>query len=108
MWGSTTAARAPRQAERAIATVAGAVVRRRIAALLTVDASDPLGRIQVPALIVYARSDRIVPYAATAWLSAHLPKAEVVPIDGPHLLLQAKPQECAAAVAEFIGTLNHG
>jgi pimeloyl-ACP methyl ester carboxylesterase len=108
MWGSTTAARAPRKAERAIAGVAGAVVRRRIAALLTVDASDSLARIEIPALIIYARQDRVVPFAATQWLSLKLPAARVAPIEGPHLLLQAKPQECAAAVAEFIRTLKPG
>lgn len=102
MWGSTTVTRAPKQAERAIASVASAVVRRRIAAILTVDASESLRRIKVPALILYARNDRVVPYAATQWLAAHMPSGELVSIEGPHLLLQANPQECAAHVLEFL------
>jgi pimeloyl-ACP methyl ester carboxylesterase len=102
MWGSTTIARAPKQAERAIAGVSRAVVRRRIAALLTVDAGESLRRIKVPALIIYARNDRIVPYAATEWLAAHLPGGEVVSIEGPHLLLQASPEVCAVHVMRFL------
>ncbi|MGO9995773.1 MAG: alpha/beta fold hydrolase [Steroidobacteraceae bacterium] len=102
MWGSKNASRAPAHAERAIAGVAATVVRRRIAALLTVDTSESLRKITVPALILYARNDRVVPYAATRWLSAHISGAEVEPIEGPHLLLQARPRECAAAVMPFI------
>jgi hypothetical protein len=33
------------------------------------------------------------------------PKARLVEIDGPHLLLQTCPQECAAAVMRFVRTL---
>jgi pimeloyl-ACP methyl ester carboxylesterase len=102
MWGSRNPRRAPRTAQRAIASVARAVVRRRIAAILTVDAAPSLERIAIPVLIIYGRCDRVVPYAATASLIALLPGAAVVPIDGPHLLLQACPEECSAAVLKFL------
>jgi pimeloyl-[acyl-carrier protein] methyl ester esterase len=102
MWGSKNPRRAPGNTERAIAGVAGGVVRRRIAAILAVDVVDSLDRISIPALIMYARHDRIVPYAATASLIAHLPVAAVADIDGPHLLLQSCPQECSAAVLKFM------
>jgi pimeloyl-ACP methyl ester carboxylesterase len=102
MWGSKNPRRAPGNAERAMAGVAGAVLRRRIAALLAVDAIQSLDRIVVPALILYARHDRVVPYAATKSLIAHLPGAAVADIDGPHLLLQSCPDECSAAVLKFM------
>ena len=102
MWGSKNPRRAPTNAERAIAGVAAAVVRRRIAAILGVDAVESLDRIAIPALIMYARRDRVVPYAATEWLIAHLPDAVVADIDGPHLLLQSCPEECSAAVLKFM------
>lgn len=102
MWGSKRDVRIPPRAERAIAGVDGAVVRRRIAALLTVDATEPLKRIELPALVIYAKRDRIVRYATTRWLFEQLPGTEVAAVDGPHLLLQAAPLECAAVVAEFL------
>jgi pimeloyl-[acyl-carrier protein] methyl ester esterase len=102
MWGSKSDARVPPRAERAIAAVDGAVVRRRIAALLTVDATEPLSRITVPALVIYAKRDRVVSYAATRWLLDRLPAAEIAPVDAPHLLLQAAPFECAQAVSPFL------
>jgi pimeloyl-ACP methyl ester carboxylesterase len=102
MWGSRNPRRAPRNAERALASVAGAVVRRRIAAILAVDTASSLERIAIPTLIIHGRGDRVVPYAATASLIAHLPSAALAPIDGPHLLLQACPYECAATVLKFL------
>ncbi len=101
MWGSH-AAGAPAQADRAIAVVARSVVRRRLRALLEVDAAGSLGRIGIPALILYGRHDRIVPGAATRFLAAGLPGAQLAPIDGPHLLLQAAPIACAAAVGRWL------
>jgi pimeloyl-[acyl-carrier protein] methyl ester esterase len=102
MWGSRNPRRAPGNAERAIAGVASAVVRRRIAAILGVDAIESVDRIAIPALVMYARSDRVIPYSATESLIAHLPGADVADIDGPHLLLQSCPEECAAAVLKFM------
>jgi pimeloyl-ACP methyl ester carboxylesterase len=102
MWGSANPRRAPPNAQRAMAGVAGAVLRRRIAAILSVDAVDSLDRIAVPVLVMYARYDRVVPYAATQSLIAHLPGADIAEIDGPHLLLQSCPEECSAAVLKFI------
>jgi pimeloyl-[acyl-carrier protein] methyl ester esterase len=102
MWGSKNPRRAPGNAERAMASVAGAVLRRRIAALLAVDAVESLDRIAVPALVMYGRRDRVVPNAATRSLIARLPGAAVADIDGPHLLLQACPEECSAVVLRFL------
>jgi pimeloyl-ACP methyl ester carboxylesterase len=102
MWGSKSGVRVPARAERAIAAVDGAVVRRRIAAVLKVNTTESLACITVPALVIYAKRDRVVSYAATRWLMRQLPEAEVRPIDGPHLLLQAAPLECAAVVTTFV------
>jgi pimeloyl-ACP methyl ester carboxylesterase len=105
MWGSRRTARAPLRPERALAAVSSGVVRRRIAALLTVDATDALVRISLPMLILFARNDRVVPKAATRWLLARSRNAESIAIDGPHLLLQTRPQECAAPVLRLLRSL---
>jgi pimeloyl-ACP methyl ester carboxylesterase len=102
MWGSASPRRAPAQADRAIAGVAPAVIRHRIAALLAVDESPALGCIRVPALVLIARHDRVISRAATRRMVDGLPRARLAEIDGPHLLLQSRPAECAAAVLEFM------
>jgi pimeloyl-ACP methyl ester carboxylesterase len=102
MWGSASPRRAPAQADRAIAGVAPAVIRHRIAALLAVDESPALARIRVPTLVMIGRHDRVISRAATRRMLVGLPEARLAEIDGPHLLLQSHPAECAAAVLEFM------
>jgi pimeloyl-[acyl-carrier protein] methyl ester esterase len=102
MWGSASPQRAPAQMERAIADVSPGVIRHRIAALLAVDESAALGRIRMPTLVLRARRDRVISRAATQWMLKTLPGAQLAEIDGPHLLLQTCPGECAAIVLEFM------
>lgn len=106
MWGTATTTGVPQGAARAIAEVAAPVVRQRIAALFTVDASDAAANIALPTLILTARRDRVIPRAATRRLLSLLPAAQSVDIAGPHLLLQTCPNECAAEVREFLGGIN--
>lgn len=101
MWGSASPQRAPAQALRAMTGVSADVIRRRIAELLAVDTGVALGRIRVPALVLRALRDRVISRAATRWILQTLPGTQLAEIDGPHLLLQTRPAECAAVVLEF-------
>jgi pimeloyl-ACP methyl ester carboxylesterase len=105
MWGSRSPRRAPKQAERAIAGVAAPVVRRRVAALLGADETANLSKVAVPTLVISGRRDRIIPKRATRWLLSRLPHARHVEIDGPHLLLQSCPRECALHIGAFVRDL---
>ena len=102
MWGSASPSTAPPQAERAMAGVDAAVIRRRIAALLSVDETASLAEISVPTLVLCATRDRVVSKAATMRIMRGIPHARRVDVDGPHLLLKTRPQECADAVLKFI------
>jgi pimeloyl-ACP methyl ester carboxylesterase len=102
MWGSLEPDRAPEQLARAMADVSEAVIRHRIAALLAVDESAALSSIQLPTLVLQAARDLVIPRSATEWILKCAPHALRVEIDGPHLLLQTRPAECAAAVTEFL------
>lgn len=102
LWGSAKPARAPASAHRASAAVAPRVLQHRIAALLNVDESRALARIALPILVLHGRLDRLVPRAAARWIVNVAPHAQLMMIDGPHLLLQTRPQECAAHVAQFL------
>jgi pimeloyl-[acyl-carrier protein] methyl ester esterase len=106
MWGSASPVRAPPRAARAMTGVAGAVVRRRIGEVLAVDETQRLASIELPTLILIARRDRIVPRRATRRLLKGAPAAQVTEIDGPHLLLQSRPRECAIRVLRFLRRWN--
>jgi pimeloyl-ACP methyl ester carboxylesterase len=106
LWGSGDPRRAPPGAERASAGVAQAVIRRRLHEVLTVDVTAHLAAIALPTLILQATRDRIVPRAATRLLAQRTPRALVADIEGPHLLLQSRPAESAAAVLRFLKRWN--
>ena len=102
MWGSASPNRAPRQSERAMAGVSAIVIRQRIASLLAVDETAALVHISAPTLVLCATRDRVVSKAATLTIMRGIARAQRVDINGPHLLLQTCPKECAAAVLAFM------
>jgi pimeloyl-[acyl-carrier protein] methyl ester esterase len=102
LWGSGDPRRAPPQALRSMAAVDAAVIRRRLGEIFDLDDMSRLDGVMLPALVLAARRDLIVPRRATRRLAAALRAAELVVIDGPHLLLQSRPRDCAAAVLRFI------
>jgi pimeloyl-[acyl-carrier protein] methyl ester esterase len=105
LWGSGDPRRAPPAAQRASAGVAPAVIRRRLHEVLTVDVTTQLAAVELPILVLRATRDRIVPRAA-ARLLAQPRRAQVVDIEGPHLLLQSRPAESTAAVLRFLRRWN--
>jgi pimeloyl-ACP methyl ester carboxylesterase len=102
MWGSVVPQRAPSRRDRSMTGVSSAVIRHRIGEVLAVDESRRLASIEVPILVLHGRRDRIVPRAATRWLSRTAPAAQLVEIDGPHLLLQSRPAQCAGPTLQFL------
>jgi pimeloyl-ACP methyl ester carboxylesterase len=82
-----------------------ATVKARLRAVVAVDQTPLLGRIRVPALALVADRDRLVPPAATAWLRAHLPNLDILRLQGPHWLLQTRPDACVQAIGAFLGRL---
>ena len=106
LWGSGNPRHAPSRTERASAVVAKAVIRRRLHEVLTVDVTACLADISLPTLVLGAARDRIVPRSAALLLAQRTRHGELAEIDGPHLLLQSRPTETAAAVLRFLKRWN--
>lgn len=87
---------------RALAAVQARAWRARLQAVLSVDVSKALTDIGVPILYLQAAGDRLVPPVAAQHMATVAPSMEVVRIDGPHLLLQTRPHEAAAAISDFV------
>jgi pimeloyl-ACP methyl ester carboxylesterase len=105
MWGSKSPSRATSRVDRAMSGVSASVIRKRLAALLVVDATDALRQIRVPVLVLRAQRDWVVPRKATEVIMKARPASMLVEIDGPHLLLQTRPAEAAAAVVAFMNRI---
>lgn len=87
------------------AEVVPATLKARLGAVLAVDHTPLLAGLRVPALALVAAQDRLVPRAASAWLRAHRPDLDVVRLQGPHWLLQARPEAAVQVLREFLGRL---
>ena len=87
--------------EHAIRAVSPQVWNVRLRAVLGVDLTTDLCRIQIPVLYLRASEDKVVFSSASEVICRHVSAAKVVEVEGPHFLLQAKPKESAAAIRAF-------
>lgn len=87
--------------ERALSHVSSGTLAARLRAMSELDEREGLHNVTLPVLYLRARADRLVPDSAGDEILALAQNAELATIDGPHMLLQARPTECAAHVREF-------
>jgi pimeloyl-[acyl-carrier protein] methyl ester esterase len=87
---------------RAILTVDREVIAARIRMVLEVDATADLRGFGGRLLYLRARHDRLVSARQAALVRELRPDATVAEIDGPHLLMQARTDDCWKQIAAFI------
>ena len=73
----------------------------RLRAASFVDATLELRECPVPLLYLRAERDVVVSRRCGVLIADTRPDARFVDLDAPHCLLQTRPVECAAAIAEF-------
>ncbi len=86
--------------------VPSATLKARLLAVMAVDHTDLLRQVQVPILALRASQDRLVPRAATDWVQAHLSSLDITTLQGPHWLLQTRPEACAQAIRSFLDRIS--
>lgn len=101
-WGSLDPRRAPRAEERSMAGVSSEVIRHRLAELLRIDVRASLGAVRMPLLVVSGRGDWLLSRRTARVLARAAPHGRLVEIEGPHALLQSRPEACAEAVLQFL------
>jgi pimeloyl-ACP methyl ester carboxylesterase len=90
----------------AVAPVPPDTLRARLNAVLGCDARAALARIRVPVLYLHATHDRLIGDAGLNEIRRIKPDVTVQHIDGPHLLLQKEPRQCAEFIAQFIAQIG--
>ncbi|MGA6540093.1 alpha/beta fold hydrolase [Stenotrophomonas sp. NPDC101269] len=90
----------------ALSRVQADVLRTRAVAALGVDVGACAAALRIPALCLHAVDDRLLPSRCQRHLSALLPAQDTVWLEGPHLLLQARPDAAAEAIAMFVATVS--
>jgi len=94
-----------REVATTIASVAPAVLARRIRSVLALDDARRFAQCTVPTLYLRGRDDRLVP--DSSWRSmSRLRPLTIAAIPGPHLLLQTQPALAWEAILPFIESLS--
>ncbi len=93
--GRYSTARLQSQLKQTLALVSPDTIRMRIAEAAKVNVSAELGQICVPILYLRATRDCLVKRRAWKNILKNASHARLAEIEGPHLLLQAKPSEAA-------------
>ena len=88
--------------QAAISSVQPRVLCARLRAVLECEVRADLNRVAVPILYLQAKSDRLVGASCLEDVRRIKPQVTVASLEGPHLLLQCKPQRAAEAVVQFV------
>lgn len=91
-----------REVGEAIRSARPKVLVHRLRQVFDVDARGQLPDLAVPVLYLRGSHDRLVGGRGLAPCAEHIQDLTIEVIDGPHLLLQARPQECAEAIERFL------
>lgn len=85
-----------------LAAVSPKVLAKRVADIAQVNVCDELKTLRLPVLYLAGKDDRLVGTAVHQKLGRCCPMMKFHHLDGPHLLLQARPADAARVVAEFL------
>jgi pimeloyl-ACP methyl ester carboxylesterase len=87
-----------------IRSVPAAVLARRLREIAAVDRSAELAALALPVLYLAGARDRLVGPAVVDQLRSLKADLDVCVLDAPHLVLQRRPAEAAAAISTFLGS----
>lgn len=92
------------QLQAEIRELPSALLRERISVLAQLP--TPIQRCTLPALHLWPTRDRLVTHSAARGIARGCEDLDQVRIDGPHFLLQSRPQACAQAILGFMAQLR--
>ncbi len=84
------------------ADVPAHVLTSRLALVNHVDVTRDLRKLDIPCLYLQATDDRIVPAGCLSVFERNVAQLSVKKIKAPHFILQSDPENCLAAIDEFL------
>ncbi|WP_374323570.1 alpha/beta fold hydrolase [Aquipseudomonas alcaligenes] len=90
--------------QKEIRDMPSALIKARLRNLA--ELSSPEQKIVIPALHLWPTRDRLVSHTAAASLASGYSDLRHESIEGPHFLLQSRPQACAMTIRNFIEQLK--
>jgi pimeloyl-ACP methyl ester carboxylesterase len=82
------------------------VIAHRIRMLKNIDATGDARTLRLPCCYIQGAQDKLIPARCIVPFKQYLPGLVVKSVDGPHGILQAQPEACAAIIMEFVDSLS--
>lgn len=89
----------------AIADVDRTVLADRLDQVLRADHAAEFAQLALPMLYLRPRQDRLVPASAARDMARRNPHLAIRELDGPHFILQTRPDEAVTMIREFVASL---
>jgi len=90
---------------KAVENIPPETLAKRVEVVLALAENECPSPEGLPVLLLQSRNDEAIPWEAQSKLERHFPDAKVVWIEGPHLLLDRRPDECREAAKAFLAGL---
>jgi pimeloyl-ACP methyl ester carboxylesterase len=104
--GKACRAEIPGSVRAALGRVAPGVMASRLRQMTTVDVLESVSKVPVPLLYLAGSRDRLLGLRGWEQIRPRARAASCVTIEGPHLLLQVRTQDAAAAIEGFVRGLK--
>lgn len=91
--------------EKALLMVPEQVIKQRAKDVLKVDVLAEFASLELPLLYLQARQDRLIWSFNAKTLQQLQPDMQLVKLDAPHFLLQARPAQAARCIEDFLQQL---
>ena len=98
--GADTAVR--RKSHELLRSVGPERFHSRLSLLDNLDLCHRIADIDVPMLYIQARRDRVVPARCASAIASSAREMTLARVDGPHMILQSRPAECAALIRQHV------
>ena len=91
-----------RDVQRCVGSLPFATLKGRVQSALQVDLRGGFDEVELPLLALVARQDRLLQKGCAATMARFHDHVQINEIDGPHFLLQCRPQQSWAAMEKFL------
>jgi pimeloyl-[acyl-carrier protein] methyl ester esterase len=82
------------------------VMAHRIRMLKDIDATSDAQTLSLPCCYIKGAQDKLLPARCHVHFKKYLPDLIVKSVDGPHGILQARPEQCAEIIMDFVKSLS--
>ncbi|WP_414471462.1 alpha/beta fold hydrolase [Microvirga sp. M2] len=106
MMGNKGSSDVPRRMRAALKQLPSRLAKHRVTLALDGDVSKIISRLPQPILIIHGTKDRLLPRGHISRFLSLRPDAQVVLLDGYHMILETHPGPVARAIEAFVECLS--